>query len=240
MDSPSVLADPPRSMGHPILRGIRARIISGVLLVLPVLITFWVIRWLYVTLDAYLIDPLAKLVIWKFRQGQPSAELPVWFESYVAPLFAVVLILGLLYCLGFFVHTRARHFVDAVLMRVPVISVVYNGIQNVFKTLDKQRGQSTNQRVVLVGFPHPGMKTLAFVTGSSRDVETQRVLLCVYVPTTPVPTSGYFLIVPEDEVTPINWSSEQSLQAIISGGLTAPPEVTYFNTKPTVSTSSTS
>ena len=84
------------------------------------------------------------------------------------------------------------------------------------------------QRVVLVAFPHPGMRVPAFVTATCRDVETQKALLCVYVPTTPVPTSGYFLIVPEDEVTELDWSPEQTLQTIISGGLTAPPEVRYF------------
>jgi uncharacterized membrane protein len=72
------------------------------------------------------------------------------------------------------------------------------------------------------------MRVPAFVTATSRDVETRRVLLCVYVPTTPVPTSGYFLIVPEDEVTELDWSPEQTLQAIISAGLTTPPEIRYF------------
>jgi uncharacterized membrane protein len=71
----------------------------------------------------------------------------------------------------------------------------------------------------------------AFVTASCRDVETQKTLLCVYVPTTPVPTTGFFLIVPEEEVTELNWSSEQTLEAIMSGGLAAPPEVSYFTTR---------
>jgi uncharacterized membrane protein len=54
------------------------------------------------------------------------------------------------------------------------------------------------------------------------------MLLGVYVPTTPVPTSGFFLLVPEEEVTDLNWSTEQTLQAVMSGGLTVPPRVTYF------------
>jgi uncharacterized membrane protein len=54
----------------------------------------------------------------------------------------------------------------------------------------------------------------------------------VYVPTTPVPTSGFFLLVPEEEATELNWDSQQTLQAIMSGGLTVPPVVSYFRTKP--------
>ncbi|HMF11973.1 MAG TPA: DUF502 domain-containing protein [Gemmataceae bacterium] len=201
---------------------------------MPILITFWVVHWLYSALEKYAIDPLARLVIWKVRGGQPDAQLPFWFETYAAPLVGILIALLVLYVLGFFVHSRLRRFVDWFLRRVPVISSVYNRVQSVFRALDKQPGQQRPQRIVLVAFPHPGMKVPAFVTSSCRDIETQRVVLCVYVPTTPVPTSGYFLLVPEQEVTELNWSSEEALQAIISAGLTAPPEVRYFNTKPAV------
>lgn len=208
---------------------IRGRILGGLLLVLPILITFWVVHWLYSNLRLHVIDPLARLLLWKVRQGQPDTELPYWFETYAAPLLAIVIALALLYVLGFLVHSRLRRVVDWVLLRVPLISIVYNGVRNVFQTLDQQRGQSRPQRVVLVPFPHPGMKAPAFVTATCRDIETQRVLLCVYVPTTPVPTSGYFLLIPEEEVVELNWTPEQTLQTIISGGLTVPPEVRYFS-----------
>jgi len=207
---------------------IRSRVLGGLMLVLPILITLWVIYWIYSTLEKYMIDPLARLVIWKVRGAQAEAELPYWFEAYAAPLIGVFIALLLLYALGFFVHSRLRRFLDWVLLRVPVISSVYNGVQSVFQALDKKPGKQSQQRMVLVAFPHPGMRVPAFVTSSCRDIETQKVILCVYVPTTPVPTSGYFLLVPEEDVTELNWSSEQALQAIISAGITAPPEVGYY------------
>jgi uncharacterized membrane protein len=104
--------------------------------------------------------------------------------------------------------------------------------------MEKEPGQQQPRRVVLVAFPHPGMKVPAFVTGSCRDLDTQKVLLCVYVPTTPVPTSGYFMLVPEEEVVELNWTPEETLQAIISAGLTAPPQVRYFRTGPVSGTTS--
>jgi uncharacterized membrane protein len=209
-------------------RGIRVRILGGLLLVAPILVTLWIIYLLYSFLEKYVIDPLALVLVRLVRGSQAGAELPHWFEAYAAPLLAVAVALVLLYCLGFFVHSRLRSAVDWVLLRVPVISGVYNGVRKIFQALDQQRAQPRPQRVVLVPFPHPGMRVPAFVTSTCRDVETQKVLLCVYVPTTPVPTSGYFLIVPEDEVTELDWSPEVALQTIISGGLTAPPEVRYF------------
>jgi uncharacterized membrane protein len=82
--------------------------------------------------------------------------------------------------------------------------------------------------MVLVPFPHPGTKVPAFVTSSCRDIATGRVLVCVYVPTTPVPASGFFLLVPEEDITQLNWTVEESLQAVISGGLTTPPTVHFY------------
>ena len=205
--------------------------IGGLLLVLPILITLWLIGWLYSNLEKHVIDPLALLVFWKFRHGQDDAALPYWFETYAAPIIAIIIALTLLYCLGFVAHSRLHRFVNWLMLRVPVISGVYNGLQKVFQTLGQKSGPQRPQRMVLVPFPHPGMKVPAFVTASCRDTESQKVILCVYVPTTPVPTSGYFLLIPEDEVTELNWSPDQTLQTIISAGLMAPPEVSYFKAK---------
>jgi uncharacterized membrane protein len=229
-------ADTPRprtGLGPNLLRGvwhgIRGRILGGLLLVLPILITFWVIYWLYSSLEKYVIDPLALLVLWQARGRQRDTELPFWFEAYAAPLIAIAIAVVVLYFLGFLVHTRLRRIIDGILLRVPGISVIYDGVRKVFQALDRQRGQQRMQRAVLIAFPHPGMRAPAFVTARCRDAKTQKVLLCVFVPTAPMPASGFFLLVPEEEVTELNWGAEQTLQAILSVGLTAPAEVYYFN-----------
>ncbi|MGE3803398.1 MAG: DUF502 domain-containing protein [Gemmataceae bacterium] len=217
-----------RSLGG-VWSGIRGRLIGGLLLVLPILITFWVLHWLYSSLELRVIDPLALLLLRRVRGSDPEMELPYWFETYAAPLIAILIALVLLYALGFLVQSRLRRAIDWILLRLPVVSVIYNGVQQVFVTLERRREQTGGpQRVVLVAFPHPGMRVPAFVTASCKDTATQRTLLCVYVPTTPVPTSGFFLLVPEEEVTELNWTAEQTLQTIISGGLTVPAEVQYF------------
>jgi len=212
---------------------IRGRIFGGLLLVLPIVITLWVIHWIYSGLERYVIDPLALVVLRKVGGHRPDTELPVWFETYAAPFIAIVVALLLLYFLGFFVRSRFRAGIDWVFLRVPVISIVYNGVRNVFQTLDRRRGQPRPQRVVLVPFPHPGLRVPGFVTSTCRDIETQKALLCVWVPTSPMPTVGYVLLVPEEDVTELNWSAEQTVQTLLSSGLTAPPEVSYFKTKPT-------
>src|SRR5579883_1894170 len=72
---------------------VRSRILSGLLLVLPILITLWVIYWLYSTLEKFVIDPLALLVLWQVRGGQPDTKLPYWFETYAAPLLGILIAL---------------------------------------------------------------------------------------------------------------------------------------------------
>jgi uncharacterized membrane protein len=234
---PGPQADAAPSVLRRTWHGIRGRILGGLLLVLPILITFWVIYWLYSTLEKYVIDPLALLVLWQAGGHRPDTELPFWFEAYAAPVIAIVIAVVLLYCLGFFVRSRVRRAIDWVLLRVPGISIIYSGVRNVFQALDRQRGEQRLQRAVLVAFPHPGMRTAAFVTSTCRDVETQKVLLCVFVPTAPMPASGFLLLVPEEEVTELNWTPEQTLQVLISIGLTAPPEVPYFKTRSASATS---
>jgi uncharacterized membrane protein len=208
--------------------GVRNRIFQGLLVLLPILVTFWIIRWLYLYLEQYVIDPLAVLVIWKVRQLQSKPELPYWFETYAAPIIGILLALAILYCCGALAHSWLRRSVDRAMMRVPVVSHIYDAVRSVLESFAKPNGQAKAQRVVLVSFPHPGMRLPAIVTSTCRDVVTEKTLLCVYVPTTPVPGSGFFLIVPEEEATDLNWDMQQTLQAIFSAGLTAPPDISYY------------
>jgi uncharacterized membrane protein len=227
---------PPPGFLWRIWLSVRGRILAGLVVILPIVITCWVVYWVYTTLETHLIDPLARWMLWKFQVIRPEEPLPPWFERYAAPFLAVMLALALLYLLGFFARSRLRQAFDWVMFRVPIISIVYKGTQQILQTFNKQGNQPKVQRVVLIDFPHKGTKVPAFVTGSCRDVETQKNVLYVYVPTTPVPTSGYMLLVLEEDVVELNWTTEEALQAIISGGLTAPVEVRFH--KPGSSTAS--
>jgi uncharacterized membrane protein len=234
---------------------VRARIVSGILFVSPIIITFWIVIWLYRTLDHYVIDPVASVVHqaifgahkeavnvvelvapdgFKYQviAEDPEAITMPFFDTYVAPAIALGLVILLLYLIGLFVRTRMRQFVDWTLLRLPVVTVVYNAVRNVFQSIEAQGQMSQFKRVVLVAFPHPGMRVPGFVTSTCRDAKTGKRILCIYIPTTPVPTSGYMLLVPEEEVTELDWSLEQTLQAVVSGGISVPESVAYFPAPP--------
>jgi uncharacterized membrane protein len=209
------------------LRHVRNRVVGGLLLVLPILITIYVLWWCYVWLEKYVIEPLAAVVVWKATWKSGADVLPHWFVAYVAPVIAILLAVVLLYLADMLANSRLRRAVDWILLNVPVVSFVYSPVRRMFQSLEEPAGPQSPKRIVLIPFPHAGMKVPAFVTATCRDVETGKVILSVYVPTTPVPTSGYFLLVPEEEVVELNWTSEQTLQAIISAGLSSPRDVCY-------------
>ena len=222
-------ASPVTALGR-VWRHIRKRMIEGLLVVLPILIAFWIVWWLYTVLDRNVIHPLAKLVLLKTRLVPGNEELPDWFENYGAPLIGGIVALLIIYCCGALAHSRVRRMVDNMLLRVPVVSHLYDAVRSVFQCVNRAGETQAPQRIVLVPFPHPGMRLPAIVTATSHDIGTKKAVLCVYVPNSPLPTSGFFLMIPEEEVTELNWDVQQTLQAIISGGLTAPPFVSYTKT----------
>ncbi len=112
---------------------------------------------------------------------------------------------------------------DWFLLHVPVVATIYRAVRNVVESLGSQfQGGADFKRVVLVEFPHPGMRSLGLVTNSLQDVTTGRTILTVCVMTGLMPPAGFTLFVPEESVTNIAWNVNETLQAIISGGITAP------------------
>ncbi len=224
---PKPIAEKAPARKGSLLAFIRNRIVEGLILILPFVITFWIIAWLYRTSRELFLNAVIGKVL-EVIYG-PDGQPPEFFEKFVAPFIAVLLVLVGLYVLGMFLHSWLHRLLDWVLFRVPLVTTIYASVRKIFGTLQSQREQANKfQRVVLVPFPHPGMKVPAFVTSSCRDTTTGQTILCVYVPTTPVPTSGYMLMLPESEVTELSWSLDDTLQAIMSGGISVPPTVDYF------------
>jgi uncharacterized membrane protein len=209
---------------HALFNAIRTRIISGLVLALPIVLTFWIIYWLYTTITQALLDPLAHLIGSLFHAPWTQT---VFFKRFVSPMIAIVLVLSFLYFLGLVARSWVSRLIDRVLLNVPVVTTIYKALSNVFQSLANQFQSQRNQRVVLVAFPHAGSRALAFVTNSLRDAATGKTILSVCVLTGVFPPSGFTLFVPEESVTEITWSVNQSLQVILSGGITAPTTIDF-------------
>jgi uncharacterized membrane protein len=224
-------AEPLRpAWGHHLMI-LRNRVLSGLFLALPILITFFIIQWLYDLLAQRLILPIASQVALWWETSQPNAQgaVPQWVTDFLAPLIAILIILSTLFLLGMFFKSRVHRLIDWFFLQVPFVSTIYKSVKQVIDALQQSNtGMKRFQRVVLVSFPHPGCKVPGFVTSSCTDQTTGEVILCVYVPTTPIPTSGYMLLIPESDVMDLDWDFQETLQAIVSGGITVPSHVDYF------------
>ena len=113
------------------------------------------------------------------------------------------------------------------MLRVPGVTVVYKAVRNLFQSLQASGGGPTFKRVVLVAFPHPGSRALAFVTKTMRDTATSETILCVWVLTGVMPPAGFVLFVPETEVTDVPWTVNETAPDLLSGGITAPTLLPY-------------
>ena len=217
-----------------VFNSLRTRLISGLIFTLPIVITFWIVYWIFLTLERFLLDPIAYIIhrIHAWIRHYPALQeltLPDWWYNIASPVLAIVLMVITLYGMGLFFRSWVYRTLDWFLLHVPIVATIYRAVRNVVNSLGAQpRGGADFKRVVLVPFPHPGARSLAFVTNSLHDVTTGRTILAVCVLTGVMPPAGFTLFVPEESVTNIAWSANDTLQAILSGGITAPPTIHFF------------
>ena len=141
----------------------------------------------------------------------------------------MVATLGLILAVGWLarrvVGQRLLRWLEALVGRIPLANIIYSSARKLLDIL--QTKPDGTQRVVLIDFPHSQMKAVGFVTRVIREHGTGRELAAVYVPTTPNPTSGYLEIVPVERITPTDWTVDQAMSFIISGGAVAPDTIPF-------------
>jgi uncharacterized membrane protein len=134
-----------------------------------------------------------------------------------------------LYLLGWiatlFIGKRLICLFDTIMEKVPLVKTIYGSTKKLLSVLQQQPAGA--RRVVLIDFPSSQMKTVGFVTQILTDDDTGLKLAAVYVPTTPNPTSGYLEIVPLENIVSTNWTMDEAMAFIISGGTTAPSNLNY-------------
>ena len=215
--------------GAKFLRGLasalKSRIVSGLILALPIALTFWIIYQLYLVLNTALNYP-AKVVSYLLGLRFGFDPNSAWLQ-WVSPLIAMILVLALLYILGLFARSWVHRAIDWTLLHVPVVTTIYKAIRNVFQSLDNQMQGNSFKRVVLVPYPFEGSKVLGFVTRTLSDATTGQSIACVCVLTGVMPPAGFTLFVPEENLTDVDWTVNQALQAIVSGGITIPSVIHY-------------
>ena len=197
---------------------------------IPIWVTWLVLRFM-LRLLTEVGSPIAVRISAALRPNAPILAEWLLHPGFQA-LIAVVLILLLLYLLGWtatrVVGRRLIRGFDRLVERIPLVQTLYGSVRQLVGVLQQEPGKT--QRVVLIDFPSPEMKTVGLVTRTLTDDVSGRELAAVYVPTTPNPTSGYLEIVPLDRITPTNWTVDEAMTFVISAGAVAPETMRYDRT----------
>ena len=208
---------------------LRRYIIAGLFTIIPLWITWLVLRFLYRILTSAGTPAINWFATW-CEEKDYLGFAGVLKSPVFTNLLAILLVFAVLYFIGRFttllVGRRILLFLESVVDRIPLISSVYGSVKKLVTVLQEKPGAGL-QRVVLIDFPSPEMKTVGLVTRVLKDTTTGRDLAAVYVPTTPNPTSGYLEIVPLERVTSTDWTIDEAIAFIISGGAVAPDSMNY-------------
>ena len=208
------LHDPRSSSSHRALpplsavaRHMRRTFAAGILVMLPIGITILILKFVFELVDGILRSPLALL---------PGPDIP---GQGLAVLVIIVYTMGLIAA-----HVVGRRLIGIghrVLEVIPVVKTIYGTTRSAVELLsNSNQGNNRYTEVVLVDFPRPGIQSIGLVTSRMVDADGAEIV-AVYIPTTPIPSSGFLLMAPAHELTPTDISVDDALKIIISGGILA-------------------
>jgi uncharacterized membrane protein len=194
---------------------LRKWLFSGLLVLAPLGITVWVLEWVVSTLD-------------KTLQILPNAWQPdEWLGLHIPGLgviFALAVVLAIGAMASNFVGNKLVNWWHALLHRIPVVRSIYSGVKQVSDTLFSEKGNAF-RKALLVQWPREGVWTIAFLTGTPGGDLLNHLdgeHLSVYVPTTPNPTGGYFVMLRKDDCIELDMSVDEALTYVISMGVIVP------------------
>jgi uncharacterized membrane protein len=211
---------------------IKRYILTGLLAVIPVWVTWVVFKFVF-TLLAGAGAPLVTGIIGLIGLGSPDIAREL-HRDWVISILAFVLTVVVLYVLGWLstkvLGRRILSAFDSLLSRIPLVHTIYGGVKKLMTLMRNKPGGT--QRVVLIDFPSPQLKAIGFVTRTFTDT-SGREIAAVYVPTTPNPTGGYLELVPTDRLIMTDWSMDQAMAFIVSGGAVGPELLPDLEPPPT-------
>jgi uncharacterized membrane protein len=207
---------------------VRRNLLTGMVTVIPILVTVFVFTFFLELLSGI---GRPKVVILANAVKPLSPDLARWLLElpWLSTSLAVFLTLGMLYLLGWsmnrLVGRQILRAIEAWMHKIPLVTTIYGATKKLVEAFQAENGRA--QKVVLIPFPHARMKAVGLVTRTFIDEETGDEYAAVYVPTAPNPTGGYLEIVPVDELVTLDWTVDEAMTFVISGGTTAPDHIRF-------------
>ena len=199
---------------------------AGLAIVLPAVISIAVLRWLFGTI-ANITDTLLIFLPTKLTHHDGGNGAMYWYWSLVALALAIFLIgtVGLL-ARNYF-GRKIIEWVDSALLRIPLLNKIYGATKQVNDAFSSTN-KTAFRTVVLVEFPHAGVYSIGFITSDQQEeveARTGQKVVCVFVPATPNPTSGFLLMVPETKAIKLDMSVPDAIKYVISLGAILPANI---------------
>ena len=188
-----------------LIQNLRSKLLTGIITLLPLYLTYIVLKFFFKTLNDISEPILSKLNI----------EIP-----FLGIFLTLLLVLSIGIAVTNFLGKKFFEIGEKIVKKVPLVSSIYLSIKQILDTITNS---STDEfkGTVYIQYPRKGLWTMAFISGESIS-ESGRTFFHLFVPTTPNPTSGFFLMIPKEDTIKSNMSVEDGLRTIISGGLLAP------------------
>jgi uncharacterized membrane protein len=206
----------------------RRNFFTGLAVVLPVIISIGVALWLFnqaVAVSDILLFPFRFIPgidlsdIWK--DGKPGTDL--YFEWKVVAILEAVVLTGLLgFLTRYYIGKKLVQLMDYVLLNVPLLGKIYGTVKQVNQAFTSEK-KSSFQQVIMVEFPRKGLYSVGFLTAEQVKTDEGESIISIFVPTTPNPTTGFLLVLPESKVVKLDMSVADGIKYIVSLGA-VPPE----------------
>ena len=206
----------------------RRNFFTGLAVVLPVIISIGVALWLFnqaVAVSDILLFPFRFIPgielsdIWK--DGKPGTDL--FFEWKVVAILEAVVLTGLLgFLTRYYIGKKLVQLMDYVLLNVPLLGKIYGTVKQVNQAFTSEK-KSSFQQVIMVEFPRKGLYSVGFLTAEQVKTDEGESIISIFVPTTPNPTTGFLLVLPESKVVKLDMSVADGIKYIVSLGA-VPPE----------------
>lgn len=195
---------------------------TGLVVLLPTVISIYIFLFIFNFIDKLF---LGKLPFAQYIPGLSYLNALAQNVPGIGFLTTIIIILLIGMLATNILGKRLIHYFDRLMLSLPVVNSIYNAVKQIVEAITRNDKEAF-QKVVLIQYPRKGLYALAFLTGSSKgeiQAKTQQEMVNVFLPTTPNPTSGFLLLVPQEDLIPLEMSVEEGIKLIISAGVVTPP-----------------
>ncbi len=198
-----------------IFKRIRKYFLTGIATVLPLIVTFWFLTWLFEIIDSILLEPFLSYV--QNYLSYPGIEIVV----KIVLVLALVLLLSFLgFLVSFLFFRRFLGFFENLFLKFPIVGKIYKSIKQISDAVMGE-GRNVFKKVVFVEYPSDGKFCIGFMTAKAEKTLNETVgteLIAVFIPTTPNPTSGMLIYYPKEKIRDLDMTVEEGMRVVISAG----------------------